>query len=414
MQSVIRIVPKEEFIDLTHIRYNAYPFSVMSMEDKQAMTKQYEEALQKGFGSAFYGLYRQEKLIGSMKTYDFSMNLYGNQILMGGVGGVAVDLLHKKEKACKEMIQFFLQDYYDKGACLTALYAFNLPFYRRMGFGFGNKTSRYFLDTATLPFYSKKHLRFYQTGDDSRLKDCYQRYVEQHHGMVERSDFEWSGLLNKDALRIVVFEPSPGKIEGYLIFRFTMKGAVQYDLQVVEWVYENQEAFTTLVSFLQTQADQSPRIKLDTQDDDFHFLLNNPNNGELNQVRLHHQSSVSEVGIMYRIVNVKRYFEILQNHNFGGRNLKVCFNISDDFLAANNGKTVVYFEEGKAILQADDADFEVCVEMKVAEFSAWAMGVIGFRKLHQYGMVTVSDTAHLEAVNRLFDFAKKPICTTLF
>ncbi|MEZ4887422.1 MAG: GNAT family N-acetyltransferase [Chitinophagales bacterium] len=414
MQSTIQIIPKEEYLQLVKIKHNAYPFTVLSDEQKQELTQECEKSIQKGFGRAFYGLYRQEKMIGAMKVYDFSMNLFGNQILVGGLGSVAVDLLHKKEKACKEMVQFFLQDFHNKGACLTALYAFNLGFYRRMGFGFGNKTSHYYIETASLPFYSKKHLRFYETNDRPQLEKCYERYAHFHHGMMERSEYEWNSLLNSDALRIVVFAPDEDDIKGYLIFKFSMKEGMKYDLQLVELVYHNRESWRTLIGFLQSQADQSPRIKLDTQDEDFYFLLNNPHNLQPNQVRLHHQSNVEEVGIMYRIVNVKRYFEVMKGHNFGGETVQVCFHIEDDLLAANDGKTVVHFEKGHAKVQRIDAPFEVEVNMKVGEFSALAMGGLGFRKLYQYGMVSISDMDYLESVHRLLDFGTKPICKTLF
>ncbi len=414
MPSSIRIIPKEEYLQLVEIKYNAYPFNVLTDEQKQETAQKYQQSLQEGFGRAFYGLYRQEKMVGAMKAYDFSMNLFGHQTLVGGVGGVAVDLIHKKEKACKEMIQFFLQDYYDKGACLTALYAFNLAFYRRMGFCFGSKTDHYFLKTASLPFYSKKHLRFYNSSDRPQLEKCYQRYALHHHGMMERSEYEWNVLLKQKGLRIVVFAPEENNIKGYLIFKFSLKGEMKYDLQLVEFVYHNREGWRTLVSFLQTQADQSPRIKLDTQDEDFHFLLSNPHNGQDNQVVLHHPSNVSEVGIMYRIVNVKRYFQILKDHHFGNETIKVCFDIEDDLLEGNNGKTVVYFEKGLTKVQSEDAPFEVEVSMKVGEFSALAMGGIGFRKLYQYGMTAISDIDYLESIHRLFDFGKKPICKTRF
>ena len=414
MQTNIRIVSKEEYPQVVEIKYNAYPFNVLSAEQKKETAEKYEQSLREGFGRDFYGLYRQEKMVGIMKVYDFSMNLFGTQILVGGVGGVGVDLLHKKEKICKEMIQFFLQDYHDRGACLTALYAFNLAFYRRMGFGFGNKTDHYVVETSSLPFYAKKHLRFYEESDRPQLEKCHERYVHYHHGMMERSEFEWNNILQKDGYRIVLYAPDESGIKGYMIFRFSMKKGLKYDLQLVELVYHNREAWRTLISFLQTQADQSPRIKLDTQDDDFYFLLKNPHNGQDNNVQLHHVSNVSEVGIMYRIINVKRYFQILKDHDFGGESLKVCFDIEDDLLEVNNGKTVVYFEKGRAKVKAEDADFEVSISMKIGAFSALAMGMIGFRKLYQYGMADISDLDYLENVHRLMDFGKKPICKTRF
>ena len=47
-----------------------------------------------------FGLFEDGQMRGIMRWYDFTMNFFGAQTLVGGIGGVAVDLLHKKEKVC--------------------------------------------------------------------------------------------------------------------------------------------------------------------------------------------------------------------------------------------------------------------------------------------------------------------------
>jgi hypothetical protein len=55
----------------------------------------------------FLGLFENGEMRGVMRWHDFTMNFFGKQTLAGGLGGVAVDLLHKKEKVAAEMVQAF-------------------------------------------------------------------------------------------------------------------------------------------------------------------------------------------------------------------------------------------------------------------------------------------------------------------
>ncbi len=51
-----------------------------------------------------YGAWRDTKLVGGMRLFDWTMTLLSAKAAAGGVGLVAVDLMHKKEHVAKEMI----------------------------------------------------------------------------------------------------------------------------------------------------------------------------------------------------------------------------------------------------------------------------------------------------------------------
>lgn len=60
----------------------------------------------------YYGLWEENNLVGGMRLHDFEMNLLSKIIPVGGVGLVAVDLLRKKERIAKELIEhFFLKHF---------------------------------------------------------------------------------------------------------------------------------------------------------------------------------------------------------------------------------------------------------------------------------------------------------------
>lgn len=79
----------------------------------------------------YYGLWEENKLVGGMRLHDFEMNLLSKIIPVGGVGLVAVDLLRKKERIAKELIEHFFKVFLEKQVHFVALYPFRPDFYKK-------------------------------------------------------------------------------------------------------------------------------------------------------------------------------------------------------------------------------------------------------------------------------------------
>jgi predicted acetyltransferase len=116
---------------------------------------------------------------------------------------------------------------------------------------------------------------------------------------------------------------------------------------------------------------------------------------------------------MYRVIDVPRYFAVLQDHDFSGQSGRLRITLADTFLPENAGSTVVEFENGRACVQSG-GEAEVEIQMDVSEFSSLAVGAISFRQLYNYGLAQISDLDYLAMVDRLFYAPQKPICMTTF
>jgi predicted acetyltransferase len=186
------------------------------------------------------------------------------------------------------------------------------------------------------------------------------------------------------------------------------------DIHVRELVYETPEALLELMTFLQSQADQIRRIILNTQDEGFHHILQDPRNGNPDLIpSVYHESNVQGVGLMYRVIDVPGIFDLLKGHNFGGQTLHLALTIEDSFLPENAGTTLLSFEGGYAELDTEkEAEVEVAID--IAEFSSLLMGVIDFGRLYHYGLADISDKAYVDLVDQLFAVRDKPLCTTPF
>lgn len=402
------------YVDITA---NAYPgIKIVTAEEKER-TRQRTAAMAADPGVRLYGLFEEGEMLGVMRCHDFTMQLFETRALVGGLGGVAVDLLHKKEKVARDMVHFFLRDYRARGACLTALYPFRPDFYRQMGFGYGTKLTQYSITPDSLPRGAAKgNVRFLAAADRPALLACYDRVMTRTHGLMAKQDSAVDGLFQSAAARIAGCWED-GELRGYLVFTFRPTrddNFLAHDLLVRELIYETPAALAALLTFLHTQADQVARIQFQTQDESFYFLLRDPRNGTGNILpSVWHESNVQGVGLMYRVIDVPRLFEVLGGHDFGGQSCRLRVELADSFLPENAGVYGVGVENGR-FHPVDAATADVSIALDVAEFSALVTGVVGFRQLVEYGLAAISDAQWLDVVHRLFHAAQPPRCLTSF
>ena len=419
--SDVRRLTEAEYEPFVRIAANAYPaWGVHSAEDRQRMV---ERLVTRAADPSVrhYGAFREGALLGGMALYDFTMNVYGAQVPTGGVGMIAVDLLHKKERVAHDLVAFFLERSRARQAPLAALYPFRPDFYKHMGFGYGAKTSEYRVQPANLGLpqgSSKEHIAYLTGADLQPIFECYQRYQAQRHGMMQRSEADFARRL-ADSDHTIVGYRRDGRIEGYLIFAFKQVQPDNFlanDLYATEWIYETPAALGELLAFLHSQSDQVRQIVVRTQDEHFHHLLRDPRDesGEIiPHVVLAHVTDTQGVGIMYRVLDTAGAFRALGAHNFSGQTCRLKITLTDSFFPSNAGSVAVHFDSGVARV-AEDGNAEVEIRLGVAEFSSLLMGVVSFKSLHAYGLAEISDPSWLETVDRLFLAMEKPMCLTAF
>jgi predicted acetyltransferase len=416
MREIRELTPLEldESITLTS---NAYPGLELTNRAKRTRYRERLSQMEMDPTVHSMGLFENGQMRGVMRWYDFTMNFFGAETLVGGVGGIAVDLLHKKEKVAAEMVQAFLQQYKDNGSCLAALYPFRPDFYRQMGFGYGVPMHHYHFSPASLPKETTKPtLSYLKKKDMEDMQACYNRYFRNTHGiMARRLDF-WERWLNEPSNQIVGVNRD-GRLTGYLFFTFEdgrHENFLSNSIHIHELIYETAEDLSQLLTFLHKQADQSETISYNSQDDSFFYLLKDPrmNPGAILSHIVAHESSIQGLGIMYRVLDVPHLFEVLQDHDFNGVSCRLQINLTDSFFPKNAGSTIIEFIDGKAQL-APDAAPQVVLSLDVADFSSLVIGAVGLRKLLQFGLASLSDEAYVGRLNQLFS-GPKPVCLTQF
>jgi predicted acetyltransferase len=413
--SNFRKLTKEDSGEFAQILFHAFP---VPGGDRESCHQWLLDEMETNPEANFYGVFRDERLLGGMRLNYFKMKLLSAKVNAGGVGMVCTHFLHKKEKAAKDLLAYFLINCKDRGANLAMLYAFNLDFYRRMGFGYGAKIHQFRIRPESFPQgNSKRNLVYLAEKDKEAVIACYQRYLERTSGMIEKKPAELNRMFNrKDTL---VGYRENGKLQGYIIFdqkRASDGLSNLYDLEVKEWVCETREALAEICTFLNSQSGQINRVIVNTHDDQLFYLLSDPANGSVDsfQTPPYHESYVTALGVMYRIIDVRGIFKELAEHDFNRQDCKLKLNIKDNFFKINEGSTVIHFVKGKAVVQEGGGDYEVEVSMEIADFSSLLTGAVSFKKLYQYRLADISEPGYIDIVDKIFWTDQKPVCTTLF
>jgi predicted acetyltransferase len=413
--SKVRPLPANELAECVRILANAYPgMGIVTAQDRervrQRLAKTYDDPVR-----CIFGDYHDVDLRGVMILYDFQMKLLSTMAPAGGVGQIAVDLLHKKEHVAKEMMCYFLEHFRQRNFSMLMLYPFRSDFYLKMGFGYGPKVHHYRLNPAALPRgNSKAHVRFLDSRDREALSACYARCLSMTSGMVAKSEWELDRLFGSPPIRIAG-HVIDGRVSGYVAFDFVRgESFLDNDLRVQELIYEDRNALLELLAFLSTQADQVGRIIINTFDETFHHLLSDPRNDSEHTIHpVYLESNTQGTGLMYRVIDTPALFQTLSSHSFGGQSCKLRLTIEDDFLPLNSGSIDLKFVEGRPSPDVED-DPEAEVRMRIGEFSSLLLGVVRFEDLWTYGLANISNPDYVEIVDALFRTDRKPVCVTQF
>jgi len=400
--------------DISQLLIDAYPGMFHNTTQEQCaenITKTHSRA-----DVNYYGAFKSDALVGSFNIWDFDMNLRGMMVKAGGIGSIAVDLCHKKEKVCREIMRFFFDTLCKNGTNVALLYPFNSAFYHRMGYGFGTLLGQYRVKPDDLTGgNSKSHIvRLYEENAEM-LAEFYNSRVKSTHGLITKRADEFRTRLKAPANKVFAYVDNG--VRGYIVFQFrkgSEENSLVNDIFVTELLFDSPEVFHELMTFVKSQSDQIRYIIVNTQDEGFINTIPDPRNHmERMLFPVYQEVCRTGLGIMYRICYVEAFFADIVGCHFGDLNMTLRVNIRDSFIAGNNRPFILKFSDGLCTLIADARpDVELCID--IAEFSSLIMGTVGLTSLVKYGKAQISDASHLSAINRAFAVDEKPVCLTYF
>ncbi|MFW9778378.1 MAG: enhanced intracellular survival protein Eis [Candidatus Heimdallarchaeota archaeon] len=413
----VKKLRSSDFKNFAEIVIRAYPGMLperFSQEDKASWIDRMQTVQEENMKINYWGYFKNDALIGGMILYDYKMSLFNISIDVGGVGLVCVDLLRKKEHTAKRLIEFFHQYYLDRGFVLTCLWPFRSDFYEKMGYAIGKKMNQYRFRPTQIRLSSQEPVSYLENKDIPELCGFFNAIASNTHGMIHREEAQFNKLFRD---KLVVGYQRNGRIEGYINFSFKKLNPdnfVQNAIEIMEFIYSTPQALRALLTFLRKQDDQIDQIVFNTPEDSFHLVLTDSRLENPSMFLTAQASNLQGVGVMYRILNLKKFFERLKDRNFGGETIRVRISISDTFLPENSDPFVLSFKDGHVSILSENENFDVELITDVAMLTSMVLGVTSFKTLHSYGFIHASNSQYIEEMDRVFRTEKQPITIEQF
>lgn len=411
----IRPLTEEDLEPYLDIYLNAYP---AHKDLDQACRDHYREKhrteLREDTQTKTVGLFEEETLIATMKLILFSMNFFGRMQPACGLMALEVHPLHKKKGAALFMVRYFEDYARENGALLTLLLPFRIDFYRRMGYGFAGKLHEYHLPTAALPGIDRAilpNLRLLQPEDFDAAMACQRRFAARYHGMVEKFDEEIRGLREDIQVRRVGYYGPEGQLRGYAAYRFQSASETNYTqncLSVEELVYEDGAVLRALLMALRMQEDLAQTVILRTGEEDFHHLLEDPQDVSRNYIDFGFlQTNVAAVGTMFKLVDGETFVEKTDYRLFPAGEITAAFRCRDEMTGADI-RLRVTIANGHWCAAKSDTPVDVTVTCRQGDLASLLMGSAELPALLRLGAARADDEGKARELGYLLHCEQKP------
>jgi len=413
-----RLEPGGETVypQIARLLADAYP--VMEINDAAAMTGFIERLTARAHDdeTVWAVARRQAEIVGAMRLYDFVMNLRGSEVMAGGLGSVAVSLLHKRQGVARAMIAWYIERYRARGAAFAVLHPFRPDFYRGLGFGYGTPMHRYSVTPATLRAEGAAGtVRALGGADADAVFACSERVRSHTNGLLRRRVDVLGRVLADVAVRWIGVEEN-GTLRAFMQTSVVLgaEGTANANaLMVRDFSAEDERYAAALFGYLRAQQDQFARIVFETQDDAFYLNADDPRAGGDVVVAppATHRVAETGLGIMYRVLDCERALAAL------GPSAVSCtlrIDLADPFFPPTAGARTFAFGPGHAPRPAADASPDVTLRLGIADFSSLVAGSLRLDDLLRHRLASVDPPAARERVGELLDAPQRPHCMTRF
>ncbi len=388
-----RISGKERFD--AHL-ISAYCFHYR-MEDENAG----REDIEKGTGEDWGAFNDDGTLMAHIFNNKFNFYVDGQTVRAGGIGGVSTLPEYRENGCIREMFKEILPAAYRDGEIISALYPFNIAFYRKQGYETVTFQSNYELEPVLLSgFKFDGTVTRWKPGDPvTAFTEVYNEFAKdfnftiprdddrmQHHMKVKKQymDRKFSYLLTKD-----------GKNLAYVIFT-DLRNEPHAILHVEESAWTCPEGFRAIMAFLSRFTADYGNIQLPLPAGiDLLRIIRTPRAYELHKT--------SRFDFMVRVINAEKLLGIIKKP----ADCDFTIRISDERIAENNGiwrvtkDTVTRLRE-EADSDSPCADSGMVPDLVVSErsFAQMAIGSINLDEAMLKEDVKVN--ANEELLRRVF------------
>jgi len=164
-------------------------------------------------------------MMGLFHLIPYTVWYEGHQVGMGGIGGVATLPEYRRYGSIRAIFTYSLQEMYERGMLVSALYPFSYAYYRQFGYDIAFLRRRLKIEVKEFAkFRSDESVSQWMPGDDEGpLRAVYDRFARETNMMVCRDDKSWEWKLKADPFEkrryTYLWHDASGEPTSYVIFR---------------------------------------------------------------------------------------------------------------------------------------------------------------------------------------------------
>lgn len=257
----------------------------------------------------------------------------GEQLVpCAGIAGVATHPQYRRRGYARQLLTAVLNALHAQGIPGAALQAFDLDFYRPLGWEVVGTLMRVRLAPLALPPFAPDGVRRALETDYPAIRQLYEQQMRPATGRLQRDELRWRYLLWNFRYKLVYCYG--GTLEGYLIYDFTEAGWV---LRVRELLWCTERARRALIGWLASNEEHVRQIEFSGTPDELARL-------QLTGWASSHRDPEEPFlrwelmpGFMWRVTHPLSLMQTLFRARPTEKGLSFCVAIRDPQIEANSG-----------------------------------------------------------------------------
>ncbi len=342
-------------------------------------------------------------------AWPFSMRFNGERAHVAGVTAVGTDPTKRRRGYLRLAMEHALDEQYERGQSLAALYASQAGIYQRFGYAICSWRQRYEIDpldlnfvhaptpTGTLSITNAKDL----PDDAAVIRDLYREFMQPRNGLLHRGLNLWSAEvldepedITEGPVRVLLYEED-GQALGYMVYTSREErglnelsaGQRDHRMTIREYGWLTPAAYVAMWQFAASQ-DLTWRIHVHDipSDDPIRHFARDPRTL---------RSRLMD-GILVRIVDLPR---ALMTRKYQTSS-EVSFRVSDPLCEWNQGTWRLQAGPEGADIRQVDTDPDLTLD--IFSLAHLATGALSATYAHRLGRVESSDQSALLRADQLF------------
>lgn len=300
-----------------------------------------------------------EKMSACLELNSYEVQFDGKTVKMAGIGGVASLPEERNRGYIRALFENIFHEMRENKQWFSYLYPFSNAYYRQFGYEACLKKEREKIAlTSFKQLPSIGQVKFFSPGEDTTsIKEIYSKFIKDKNLAVVRDEALWNRRLSQDPyknnLYTYIWHNDAGEAMSYVTFKAVSKPGYKSDMEVQELIWLNGESLLGILGFLKSFV---PRYEIFSWDNSGLFNMN-----LLFPEPYDVTGEVNSSG-MNRIVDLEEVLKLITPPKGEGR---LVFQVTDNFLAWNNGTYEVTWRNNEVEVEKKDGPADLSCSIQV-------------------------------------------------